>query len=228
VASSTSRPSVSSLATRPSSPGKGWERTGACSTSASVPIVHPDDVERLWLDIDLSAEPRKAERFEALGREMNPGDNGRTTFLCLAAEHRQLDGRHEEALALIELATAPDEVLDEEFVHPSVIALRSLLALGRTQEADAVLADRLAAFRRDEVDSGQCLRIGDALEFEGDLVRAHRWFTLPLAPYDPQLDIDMIDELVLEARYRLRRRRELGYDAYDELYEELTAGDLID
>lgn len=175
------------------------------------------EVEQLHDDIDLSAAPDKAERFEELGLALDPGEYGRASFLAAAADHWSYRERHDHALALLDAAGdgQPDELVTSISAHRALILLRA----GRVDDANEIVGERRTAFRRGEVSVAECLMIGDSLEEFGDPVTAERWFTLPLAPFDPDDDPDLIDPYCLMGRYRVRRAQAKGFDAYDRFLE---------
>ena len=114
------------------------------------------------------------------------------------------------ALALAATATAAPP----PYETPARVAY--LIEGGRADEAEPRLKELR---RRGSALPAEALeRVADALEENGRLREAMRWFTIGLRDLDPQHDLPEHDEeFALIGRWRVRQALELPPDHYDDL-----------
>ncbi|GEP37653.1 hypothetical protein NPS01_13160 [Nocardioides psychrotolerans] len=183
-------------------------------------VVDDYDAEELFDEIEFGARADKAEAHEKIGWSIPVGEHGRVLFLKAAAEHWAMrdDLAHAREL-LAEIADGPDEGVLSVRAIQLTIALRE----DDTAEAEALLAQLLADFRKDLVTTSTCHFVGDCLQHAGELKKAHRWFTLPLSNVDPDEDLDDLEEMCVVARAGVRRQLGLPHDRYDAVADEIEA-----
>ncbi|CAN5567831.1 hypothetical protein BH11ACT8_BH11ACT8_30480 [soil metagenome] len=182
--------------------------------------MHPDDVDEIRERIDFGTSRTKAADFEALGRECAEGEYGRATFFTMAADHRLMRGELDQARAALDAAGEGHH--DELLLHPLAIRLSVELAAGDEMEQQRILAELLVRWRHDELTASSCHFVGEQLHLAGELRKAHRWFTLPLADLDPEHDeLEADEELCVTSRAIVRRELGLPVDRYDALAADL-------
>ena len=183
--------------------------------------MHPDDVDELSNEIDLSASPRKAEELEQVGAGLAEDEYGRATFYGMAAEHRLMDGDLDAAERDLRLGGEGHE--GELLLHPLTTWLSWAQKSQRPEEVERILGELIALWRADKLTISSAHHVGELLEMADDLKRAHRWFTLPLAHLDPDEDFDWDEEMCLMGRARVRRDLGLQRDRYDVAAAEIIA-----
>lgn len=183
--------------------------------------MHRDDLADLRDRIDLSASATKAEEFEAVARGLAEGEFGRTAFLAMAAGHWQMRGDLDRARTLLDLAGPPQP--GEMMLDPLTTRLSIEIEAVDAAAQDAALAALLARWRSGDLTVTSCSHAGETLHLDGQLKRAHRFFTLPLADLDPDDDFEWDEELCLMGRYRVRRELELPVDRFDVAAAEILA-----
>ena len=180
-----------------------------------------DDVEELRDRIDLGSSATKAEDFEAAAQDLAEGEFGRAAFLTMAAEHWQIRGDLDRARTLLD-AAGPGQP-DEMMLDPLTIRLSIEIAVGDEAAQEAALVALLARWRSGDLTVVSCSHVGETLEGDGQLKRAHRWFTMPLAESDPDDDFEWDEELCLTGRHRVRRELGMPVDRFDAVAAELIA-----
>ncbi|AWB92671.1 hypothetical protein [Aeromicrobium chenweiae] len=164
---------------------------------------------------DIDDEPQREQRLSEYRRMLatfSPGQEGRAETLSRIADELAADDRLDEARSTYE------EVADDGG-RTILSPLAGLLDIALRQEdearVDELLALLLARSRADQLVVGDYEWIAEALEESGRLRQALRWFTIPLRDIQPG-DIDLMPEVVLEGRWRVRRALGLPIDAYDD------------
>ena len=172
-----------------------------------------EELERLELSLDGQA---RLDALRARADSFSPGEFGRAEFLTSLAEFLEMAGQLDEADAVYEEALVDGG--DTTF-HP--LAGKLSVLVKRQGNGDvAQLTTRLWSLAR----SGQLVEadyehIGETLEGVGRLREALRWYTVPLADYDPEEDIDLIPPVCSNGRFRVRRALGLPRDRYDDAAE---------
>lgn len=183
--------------------------------------MHRDDLADLRDRIDLSASATKAEEFEAVAHGLAEGEFGRAAFLTMAAGHWQMRGDLDRARTILDSAgpTQPGEMM----LDPLTIRLSIEIDAGDTAAQDAALLALLARWRSGDLTVTSCSHVGETLELDGQLRRAHRWFTLPIADLDPDDHFEWDEELCVVGRHRVRRELGLPVDRFDVAAAEILA-----
>jgi tetratricopeptide (TPR) repeat protein len=171
-----------------------------------------DELERIGEAPGLAYRVAEYRRLLA---DHAPGDEGRAEILANLADELTTDGQLDEAETLYEdvIADGGRTVLD-----PHIGLLSVALERVDDARADELLALLLTRSRADQLVIGDYEWIGEILEDAGRLRAALRWFTIPLRDIQPG-DIDLMPELALDGRWRVRRELDLPVDAYDEARE---------
>lgn len=177
--------------------------------------VPDDERDAVWDEIDEietgEGDSRsKAEALEARAASAPAGSERWAELLLVASGHRLMLGEHETAIRHLE------QVRDSGVQsQPSVEAhlVDAYLEAGR--EEDFVATEKALRRRSAETYLGDDYTfVGEALEEAGRLREAHRWFTLANREVDPD-ELDTLDVMALNGRYRVRRALGLPEDAYD-------------
>jgi hypothetical protein len=173
--------------------------------------VTDDEVLDILTEIDNSRSADKAEQFEAMAESLAPGENGRASFLSAAGDHWQMQDQPDRARVCFEAALADG---GESAVNP-LVSLLDLALAHDDDERSAALTEQLRDMvRRDELDALGCHQVGETYEIHGQLKVAARWFTFPLSWVDPE-DEELLDDLCLFGRVRVREQLGLPSDRYD-------------
>ena len=161
---------------------------------------------------------RAAVRMSRLAAQATPSGMSRAEAHMRAGEQWLLADDSPEAVEQFQKAIADG---GPTFDNPRVSLARAMFALGRMEDADALL--------REVRDSGArtkprtCDLVAELLTEQGDLAGALDWTT---AGVDACLSGDDRDELQLLLRLRYRLRVDLGLpeDDYDKLLDNKKAG----
>jgi hypothetical protein len=161
---------------------------------------------------------RAAVRMSRLAVQATAGGMSRAEAHMRAGEQWLLADEPTDAVEQFQKAIADG---GPTFDNPRVSLARAMFALGRTEDADALL--------REVRDSGArtkprtCDLVAELLTEQGDLAAALDWAT---AGVDACLAGDDRDELQLLLRLRYRLRVDLGLpeDDYDKLLDDKKAG----
>lgn len=181
----------------------------------------PDELDEIRDRLDLSTSPTKAEDFEAAAGMLADGEYGRAALLAMAAEHWQLRGDLDRARQSVVAAGLGQP--GEMFIHPLAVRLSIEVAAGDATAQEAALVGLLEQWRAAELTITTCSFVGDTLERDGQLKRAHRWFTLPLTNVDPDGETEFDEELCMFGRARVRRALGLPVDRFDAVAAEILA-----
>jgi hypothetical protein len=175
------------------------------------------DLREEWEETLPSEEYRR--RLTAKVEEMAVGEAGRAELLeCLASD---VDEPVTERT--LELARAAVEDGGPTTMDPRVAVVRTLYDLGRDDEATDLVRELIRSRSRDDVTVGLHATLGEVLEMADRLREGHRAYTVGLKEFDPAQDEPTLDEdMCLAGRYRVRRALDLGRDAYDRCFEELS------
>lgn len=171
-----------------------------------------DEVE----DLHWMPHPERAQLFEERAHALAPGAPGRAAWLSHAGEAWELAEDLDRARACYEAAVADG---GDAYLDPRAELLGVVLRLGEKDRAEELLTQLREAVR--DGHHGRFLHesVGEALELNGRLEEALRWFSAGLTlserdtPDDPDIGC-------LNGRYRVRRALGLPMDRYDELSEE--------
>lgn len=173
-------------------------------------------------EVDL--EPQREQRLTEYRRMLDtfePGQEGRAETLSRIADELASDGQHEAASATYQ------QVADDggrTILSPYAGLLDIALAQDDEARADELLALLLAKSRADGLVIGDYEWVAESLEEAGRPRQALRWFTIPLRDIQPG-DLDLMPDLCLEGRWRVRRALGMPVDAYDEAREVLRGLD---
>ena len=178
------------------------------------------EIERQHDDIEYALRADKAEAHEEAGRAIPRGEYGRVLFLSAAAEHWMMRGEVDRARDL--LADIQDDPSEGQ-IATRAVQLQLAFTVGDEVWASSLLQQLLVDFRADLVSTSTCHYVGELLRENGDLRKAHRWFTLPLAYLDPTDDLDGVEEMCVEDRAEVRRQLGLPHDRFDAVADELAA-----
>lgn len=183
--------------------------------------MRPDELEDLRDRLDLSTSPTKAEDFEAAAGMLTEGEYGRAALLAMAADHWQMRGDLDRARRAVDAAGEGHP--GEMWIHPLAVRLSIEIAAGDVAAQEAALAGLLERWRAAELTITTCSFIGGTLEIDGQLKRAHRWFTLPLTNVDPDDELEFDEEFCVFGRARVRSALGLPVDRFDRVAAELLA-----
>jgi hypothetical protein len=199
----------------------------ARASSTTLAVTDNERVPPTFEDIcDLREEweatlPHDEYRRRVLAQvdAMQVGEPGRAELLeCLASD---LDEPVTERT--LELARAAVEDGGPTTIDARVEVVRALYALEREDEAGDLVRELMRARPRDDVTAGLHHSVGEALEMLARFRDAQRAYTVGLREFDPERDEpDFDEELCLAGRYRTRRALELGTDAFDRCFEEIS------
>ena len=178
------------------------------------------EIERQHDDIEYARRADKAEAHEEAGRAIPRGEYGRVLFLSAAAEHWMMRGELDRARAL--LADIQDDPSEGQ-IATRAVQLHLAFKMSDDAWATSLLQQLLVDFRADLVSTSTCHLVGELLRENGDLRKAHRWFTLPLSYLDPTDELDVVEEMCVESRAQVRRELGLPHDRFDAVADELAA-----
>lgn len=174
-----------------------------------------DDRDDVWDELDdIELGPGdsefKASTCEGRARQAPPGSDRWAEFLLVAAGHRIMLGQPDVAIRHLE-AVRESGVVSEPSVEAHLVD--AYLKAGR--EDDFVAAEKALRRRSADVHLGADYSfVGESLEEAGRLREALRWFTMANREVDPD-ELDTLDVVALNGRYRVRRQLGLPEDAYD-------------
>lgn len=183
--------------------------------------MRPDELEDLRDRLDLSTSPTKAEDFEAAAGMLAEGEYGRAALLAMAADHWVMRKDLDRARRALDAAGFGQP--GEMWIHPLAVRLSVEVAAGDVAAQETALVGLLEQWRAAELSITTCSFIGETLEIDGQLKRAHRWFTLPLTNVDPDDELDFDEELCVTGRARVRAALGLPGDRFDAVAAELIA-----
>jgi tetratricopeptide (TPR) repeat protein len=188
------------------------------ATPARLGVMNWEELGQQLETIALSEdrEHRLAE-YRRLLADLAPGQEGRAEVLTCLADDLKWDGDLDQGVELYQQAIDDG---GRTVLSPHAGLLDIALERGEDDRADELLAVLLDRSRADALVVGDYEWIGEALEAAGRLRAALRWFTIPLRDIQPG-DIDLMPEVCLHGRWRVRRALDLPIDAYDESYEVL-------
>lgn len=163
------------------------------------------------------------QRIEDLLTEMGPGQDGRAELLGRSGSHR-IDAFRIE-IDLVEAEKRLRAALEDggpTVIDPRTNLVEELRLTGRREEYEALVRECIRAPSTLSV-AGTCATLGEKLELADDLDLAHRAYTVGLKYFDPDEDVpeDVDEDTCLSGRYRVRRTRGNGMDAYDRAFEDL-------
>jgi Tetratricopeptide repeat len=161
---------------------------------------------------------RAAVRMSRLAVQATAGGMSRAEAHMRAGEQWLLADEPTEAVVQFQKAIAD---AGPTFDEPRVPLARAMFALGRTEDADALLRELRESGARSQART--CDLVAELLTEQGDLASALDWTT---AGVDACLSGDDRDELQLLLRLRYRLRVDLGLpeDDYDKLLDDKKAG----
>ena len=161
---------------------------------------------------------RAAVRMSRLAVQATAGGMSRAEAHMRAGEQWLLADEPTEAVEQFQKAIAD---AGPTFDDPRVPLARAMFALGRTEDADALLRELRESDARTKART--CDLVAELLTEQGDLAGALDWTT---AGVDACLSGDDRDELQLLLRLRYRLRVDLGLpeDDYDKLLDNKKAG----
>ena len=161
---------------------------------------------------------RAAVRMSRLAVQATAGGMSRAEAHMRAGEQWLLADEPTEAVEQFQKAIAD---AGPTFDEPRVPLARAMFALGRTEDADALLRELRESDARSKART--CDLVAELLTEQGDLAGALDWTT---AGVDACLSGDDRDELQLLLRLRYRLRVDLGLpeDDYDKLLDDKKAG----
>ena len=161
---------------------------------------------------------RAAVRMSRLAVQATAGSMSRAEAHMRAGEQWLLADESTEAVEQFQKAIADG---GPTFDNPRVSLARAMFALGRTEDADALLREVRESGARTKPRT--CDLVAELLTEQGDLAAALDWAT---AGVDACLAGDDRDELQLLLRLRYRLRVDLGLpeDDYDKLLDNKKAG----
>ena len=161
---------------------------------------------------------RAAVRMSRLAVQATAGGMSRAEAHMRAGEQWLLADEPTEAVEQFQKAIAD---AGPTFDEPRVPLARAMFALGRTEDADALLRELRESDARSKART--CDLVAELLTEQGDLAGALDWTT---AGVDACLSGDDRDELQLLLRLRYRLRVDLGLpeDDYDKLLDSKKAG----
>ena len=161
---------------------------------------------------------RAAVRMSRLAVQATAGGMSRAEAHMRAGEQWLLADDPTEAVEQFQKAIAD---AGPTFDDPRVPLARAMFALGRTEDADALLRELRESDARTKPRT--CDLVAELLTEQGDLAGALDWAT---AGVDACLSGDDRDELQLLLRLRYRLRVDLGLpeDDYDKLLDNKKAG----
>ena len=175
-----------------------------------------DEVHDLIDSWEIKPEVETLGPATELFASMAVGDPGRLDVLHVIADHRAMRGEVDDALALLDQAGPTSD--DDADVLQSMRAAY-LIDGDRSDEAEPLLRDlrrRGAHLPHEAIE-----RVAEALEEDGRLREAMRWFTIGLRDLDPQRDLATHEEeYALVGRWRVRQALGLPPDHYDVLARE--------
>lgn len=175
-----------------------------------------DEVEELRTrmpDADL------ARHLEQRGDAGAPGTSGRAAWLSHAGEYWELAHQPARARGCYERAAQDG---GPTWIDPRAQLLRVLFELGEESRTEALL-DELRRDVRDGRARGPVHEfVGEALELNGRLDQALRWYQSGLTRSQGD------DDGCLNGRYRVRRALALPHDRYDAVCEERRRDRLAD
>jgi predicted Zn-dependent protease len=154
---------------------------------------------------------RAAVRMSELARGVDPGMRAES-HLRVGEQWMMAD---EPQQAADEFAAAIEDG-GATFANPQVYLARALLALGRDQEAERLLAGLTA--NRDSVTPRTCDLLAELLTEQGDLPGALEWATAGVEHCFQRGD-DAELQLLLRLRFRLRVDLGLDEDDYDRMLD---------
>jgi hypothetical protein len=156
----------------------------------------------------------KPGRFEREAAALEPGEHGRASLLIAAGEHWQMRGEYDAARRCFETAR---EDGGEAGSDPVANLLSLALAEGDEEAAGAWDVELRRLAREDGVSGTTCHLVGESYEKHGQLRLALRWYNIPFTHGDPVVDV--MDDILLVARRRVRAELGLAPDRLDQLVD---------
>ena len=195
--------------------------TGHLGTSHNVVVLTDDLFDEIEFDAARTGDHRRAAlRMNHLAATADDaGSMSRAEAYMRAGEQWLLADEPEVALARFKLAM---EDGGATFADPRAPLARALFALGRPEEARALIRQLDAEGAEGKREPRTCDMIAELLTEQADLDGALHWATVGAEECRRRGDRAEL-KLLLSLRYRIRNDLGMAEDEYDRLLDELTA-----
>ena len=200
--------------------GEGLD-TGRLGTSTNVVVLTDDLFDEIEFDAARTGDHRRAAlRMNHLAATAEQAGNmSRAEAYLRAGEQWLLADEPEVAADRFQQAMADG---GETFADPRAPLARALFALGRRDEATALIGQLDQAAEAGTRDPRTCDLVAELLAEQGDMDGALHWATAGADECKRRGDTAEL-RLLLSLRYRIRHDLGMPEDEYDQLLDELTA-----
>ncbi len=199
--------------------GEGLD-TGHLGTSTNVVVLTDDLFDEIEFDAARTGDHRRAAlRMNHLAATAEQGNMSRAEAYLRAGEQWLLADEPAIAAERFEQAMADG---GETFADPRAPLARALFALGRPDEARALISELDRESDAGRRDPRTCDLVAELLAEQADMDGALHWATAGADECKRRGDTAEL-RMLLSLRYRIRHDLGMREDDYDRLLDELTA-----